>query len=291
MAASGVTSLRSTERYAYRPHTLRSGGGAQFSRQFGRFAVQAGKGFVCENLFPLASYSHTSHPGGRSRGELRVIRRVGAFMEFLGRAPIEPFTANKRLGEGSRFPMSTFGHPRHSRRLLMCGWCIVCRSAESGTETGTSTGILEPLDLAMKIDELRGIAYVAVAALATEGDDEWSHPLVRRQRMNLEQSLLVAILRQQFVVHEQEAGLGASAATVAIEDLLPHLQMYLGNLGSDAQEQKRLRGLLEQLKGYGLVSEVDAHDQLQIRPIIAHLANPENLTNLLHTFAVMSTLG
>jgi hypothetical protein len=151
--------------------------------------------------------------------------------------------------------------------------------------------ILEPLDLAMRIDELRGIAYVAVAALATEGDDEWSHPLVRRQRMNLEQSLLVAILRQQFVVHEQEAGLGASAATVAIEDLLPHLQMYLGNLGSDAQEQKRLRGLLEQLKGYGLVSEVDAHDQLQIRPIIAHLANPENLTNLLHTFAVMSTLG
>jgi hypothetical protein len=144
--------------------------------------------------------------------------------------------------------------------------------------------ILEPLDLAMKIDELRGIAYVAVAAPAMEVDDEWSHPLVRRQRMNLEQSLLVAILRQQFVVHEQEAGLGASAATVAIEDLLPHLQMYLGNLGSDAQEQKRLRGLLEQLKGYGLVSEVDAHDQLQIRPIIAHLANPENLTNLLHTF-------
>jgi Domain of unknown function (DUF4194) len=144
--------------------------------------------------------------------------------------------------------------------------------------------ILEPLDLAMKIDELRGIAYVAVAAQASEVDDEWSHPLVRRQRMNLEQSLLVAILRQQFVVHEQEAGLGTSAATVAIEDLLPHLQMYLGHLGSDAQEQKRLRGLLEQLKGYGLVSEVDAHDQLQIRPIIAHLANPENLTNLLHTF-------
>jgi hypothetical protein len=145
--------------------------------------------------------------------------------------------------------------------------------------------ILEPLDLLMNIDELRGIAYVAVAeTAAAETEDEWSHPLVRRQRMNLEQSLLVAILRQQFVVHEQEAGLGASAATVAVEDLLPHLQMYLGNLGSDAQEQKRLRGLLEQLKGYGLVSEVDAHDQCQIRPIIAHLANPANLTNLLHAF-------
>jgi hypothetical protein len=137
----------------------------------------------------------------------------------------------------------------------------------------------------MKIDELRGIVYVAVTApAAAEGEDEWSHPLVRRQRMNLEQSLLVAILRQQLVIHEQEAGLGASAATVALEDLLPHLQMYLGNLGSDTQEQKRLRGLLEQLKGYGLVSEVDAHDQIQIRPIMAHLANPVNRTSLLHAF-------
>ena len=145
------------------------------------------------------------------------------------------------------------------------------------------TRIFEPLDLVMRLDELRGIAYVAVATPASEVEDEWSHPLVRRQRMNLEQSLLVAILRQQFVVHEQEAGLGAGTASVAIEDLLPQLQMYLGNLGSDAQEQKRIRGLLDQLKGYGLVSEVDAHDEVQIRPIIAHLANPANLTNLLQS--------
>jgi hypothetical protein len=60
--------------------------------------------------------------------------------------------------------------------------------------------------------------------------------------------------------------------------------MYLGHLGSDSLEQKRLRNLLEQLKGYGLVSEVDRHDQFSIRPIIAHLANPENLANLLHAF-------
>jgi hypothetical protein len=153
------------------------------------------------------------------------------------------------------------------------------------------TRIFEPLDLVMKIDELRGIAYVAVATPAAEVDDEWSHPLIRRQRMNLEQSLLVAILRQQFVVHEQEAGLGGGTASVAIEDLLPQLQMYLGNLGSDAQEQKRLRGLLDQLKGYGLVSEVDAHDEVQLRPIIAHLANPANLTNLLHAFRDASRLA
>jgi hypothetical protein len=145
--------------------------------------------------------------------------------------------------------------------------------------------VLEPLDLSMRVDDLRGLAYVVVAPSAGEPtDDEWSHPLVRRQRLNLEQSLLIAILRQHFVAHEQEAGLGAADAVVALEDVLPQVQMYLGHLGSDSLEQKRLRNLLEQLKGYGLVSEVDRHDQFSIRPIIAHLANPENLANLLHAF-------
>ena len=144
---------------------------------------------------------------------------------------------------------------------------------------------LEALDLAVRIDEMRGLAYVVVAPLAAgPTDDEWSHPLVRRQRLNLEQSLLIAILRQQFIAHEQEAGLGARDALVSLEDILPQLQTYLGSLGSDTLEQKRLRGLLEQLRGYGVVSEIDRHDQFSIRPIIAHLANPESLVNLLQAF-------
>src|SRR3569833_361433 len=146
--------------------------------------------------------------------------------------------------------------------------------------------VLEPLDLSLKIDEIRGLAFVVVAPSADEAttDDEWSHPLVRRQRLNLEQSLLIAILRQQFVAHEQEAGLGTKEALISLDDILPHLQTYLGSLGSDLLEQKRLRSLLEQLRGYGFVSEVDRHDQFSIRPLIAHLANPESLANLLQAF-------
>jgi hypothetical protein len=145
--------------------------------------------------------------------------------------------------------------------------------------------ILEPLDLAMRVDEFRGLAYVVIAQPTLEGElDDWSHPLVRRQRLNLEQSLLIAILRQQFIAHEQQAGVGSTDALIAVEDLLPHLQMYLGDLGSDAQEQKRLRTLLEQLRGHGIVSEIDAQDRVGIRPIIAHLANPNNLESLLRAF-------
>jgi len=152
--------------------------------------------------------------------------------------------------------------------------------------------VLEPLDLVAKLDEVRGLAYLVVAVKTPDNEeDEWSHPLVRRQRLNLEQSLLVAILRQQFVAYEQEAGIGASDAMLAIDELLPQLQMYLGNLGSDAQERKRLGNLLEQLKGHGIVSEIDEHDRVTIRPIIAHLANPENLQNLLCAFSVEATQG
>ncbi|MCL2893144.1 DUF4194 domain-containing protein [Brenneria tiliae] len=148
--------------------------------------------------------------------------------------------------------------------------------------------ILEPLELSMKIDDVRGLVWLAVdASWLSENpqeEDEWTHPLVRRQRLNLEQSLLVAILRQHFVAYEQEAGVGAAGCKVLLDDLLPNLQLYLGDPGSDALAQKRLRGLLEQLKGHGLVSEVDSQEQVAIRPIIVHVANPENLQALLRTF-------
>jgi Domain of unknown function (DUF4194) len=140
--------------------------------------------------------------------------------------------------------------------------------------------VLSWLDLGLRIDDIRGLAFIAVNSAPDQEDDEWSHPLVRKQRLTLEQSLLVAILRQQFVAHEVEAGVGASDARIALEDLLPHLQAYLGDLGSDAQEKKRLLTLLEQLKAHGIVSDVDQQERVTIRPIIAHLANPENLTNL-----------
>ena len=141
--------------------------------------------------------------------------------------------------------------------------------------------ILEPLDLALGLDDVRGLAYVMVRQSETTEQDDWSHPLVRRQRLNLEQTLLVAILRQHFVAYEQEGGTGAGGALVAIDDLIPQIQVYLGDTGSDARERKRILALLEQLKGHGLVSTPDQHERVLVRPIIAHVANPENLQALL----------
>jgi len=144
--------------------------------------------------------------------------------------------------------------------------------------------ILAPLDLAMRIDEIRGLAFVATAqplADVVDDSEDAGHPLVRRQRLTLEQSLLVAILRQHFVAHELDAGVGASHAQVALDDLVPQLRVFVGDPGSETQERKRLLTLLEQLKGHGLVSDVDTQERVSIRPIIAHVANPENLTVLI----------
>ena len=83
--------------------------------------------------------------------------------------------------------------------------------------------IFEPLDLALKIDDIRGLAFVVVVGSEDEDDEQWSHPLVRRQRLNLEQSLLIAILRRHFVNHELEAGVGDNVAVIHLDELLPEM--------------------------------------------------------------------
>jgi Cdc6-like AAA superfamily ATPase len=151
--------------------------------------------------------------------------------------------------------------------------------------------VLDPLDLTLKLDTVRGIAVICVrqedsreSDSAVDLNDEWTHPLVRRQRMTLEQSLLVAILRQTFVLHEQEMGIGGSqSAKIAIDDLLPQYLTYVEDSGSDARNETRLTQLLEQLKGYGIVSGIDANQEVIISPLIAYLADPASLTALLRT--------
>ena len=151
------------------------------------------------------------------------------------------------------------------------------------SDTARANALLEPLDLQVRVDDLRGLAYVAVAPgweAEDAEDDEWTHPLVRRQRLTLEQSLLLAVLRREFLQREQEGGLGV-AVQLGLDGLLPQLEIYLGATGSDMQDRKRLLELLDKLRAHGVVSEVDAQDQLTIRPMIVHLANPENLQGLL----------
>ncbi len=159
------------------------------------------------------------------------------------------------------------------------------------TDTERVNTLLEPLDLQVKVDDVRGLAFVAVAAGYQPDDseeDDWTHPLVRRQRLTLEQSLLLAILRREFLQREQEHGLGVPVQ-LALDGLLPQLEIYLGHTGSDMQERKRLLNLLDNLHDHGVVSKVDAQDNFTIRPMIVHLANPDNLQALLQRLRELGT--
>lgn len=142
--------------------------------------------------------------------------------------------------------------------------------------------LLEPLDLQARVDDVRGLVFLRVWRddQATVEED-WSHPLVRRQRLTLEQSVLLAFLRQLFVSHEQEAGLGDSNAWVAVDELVALMSGVMGDSGSESKEKSRLLTLLNQLKAHGVVTDPDSHGRVQIRPLIAHLANPETLDALL----------
>lgn len=145
--------------------------------------------------------------------------------------------------------------------------------------------ILEPLDLSLQIDDTRGIAFLKIAATAaTDSDEAWSHPLLRRLRLTTEQSLLVAILRQVFMAYEQESGIGAAGARIDFDELRAQFDLYLGEHGSEERNRNRLTNVLDQLHKHGIVSGPDKEDQVHIRPIIVHLSNPTQLELLLHHF-------
>lgn len=156
------------------------------------------------------------------------------------------------------------------------------------TRASAIATILEPLDLRLEIDTHRGVAFLVVEQGDAPGNEQsddveaaWTHPLVRRQRLTLEQSLLVALLRQVQLMHEQEAGVGESPAKIAVDDLMPQFLTYMEDSGSDAKNESRLLNLLDQLKVYGIVSEVDKSQEVTVRPLIVHLANPDSLAALL----------
>ena len=167
----------------------------------------------------------------------------------------------------------------------------------SVTRESAINSALEPLDLELRLDTHRGVAWLAVNTgpvaddNAQTDDIAWSHPLVRRQRLTLEQSLLIALLRHAFVIHEQENGIGQAAAVVVVDDLLPLYLTYVQDSGSDSKNESRLLSLLDQLKTYGIVSEVDKNNEVTIRPMIAHLANPESLRALLQSYKTMAANG
>lgn len=156
-------------------------------------------------------------------------------------------------------------------------------------EHAAVTAILEPLDLQVRVDDVRGLIFLGIAGcVAGDSDEAWQHPLLRRLRLTTEQSLLVAILRHYFIAHEQASGIGAEGARVDFEDLQAQFDLYLGETGSEQRNQTRLSNVLDQLYKHGIVSPPDKENQIQIRPIIVHLANPDQLMLLLAHFKTLA---
>lgn len=141
--------------------------------------------------------------------------------------------------------------------------------------------ILEPFDLNIQLDELRGLAFITVRQEPSDTAEGWTHPLVRRLTYTLEQTLLIALLRQHLIAFEMESGVGAGIAQMTVDDVVTQLHAYLGEPGSDLKDRGRAICLLEQLKNHHLVTAIDSNDRFTIRPLIAHVANPENLTTLI----------
>ena len=208
------------------------------------------------------------------------------------------------LVESGMAAQSTSRTPPNVRQalqfLLAHGWLESATKPKLfnliAAQTTLLDALLEPLDLRVVVDDVRGLAFLAVVPGYAGDDtdeseqDDWTHPLMKRQRLTLEQSLLLALLRREFLQREQESGTG-TAVRITVDSLLPQLETYLGATGSDMQERKRLGQLLENLRTHGMVSDVDAQDCITIRPMIVHLLNPENLQTLLLRLRAVAEQG
>ncbi len=208
------------------------------------------------------------------------------------------------LSESALAPQTTSKTPPNVRQalqfLLAHGWLESAAKPKLfhliAAQTALFDTLLEPLDLRVVVDDVRGLAFLAVVPGYAGDDtdeseqDDRTHPLTNRQRRPLAQSLLLALLRREFLQREQESGTGA-VVRITGDSLLPQLETYLGAMGSDMQERKRLGQLLENLRTHGMVTEVDAQDCVTIRPMIVHLLNPENLQTLLLRLRAVAEQG
>lgn len=141
--------------------------------------------------------------------------------------------------------------------------------------------IVEPFDLKIEFDEIRGLVFIRVLHEAAEVAEGWTHPLILHKSFNLEETLLVAVLRQYLIECEMENGVGTAIPQMTVDDVIVQLRAYLGERGADFKDKKRAMGLLKKLRSRHLISMNEHSDRFTIRPLIAHVANPESLTALL----------
>lgn len=151
--------------------------------------------------------------------------------------------------------------------------------------------LLEPLDLCLQIDENRGLLVLKILQRPTteeQMEEAWQHPLVKRQRLTLEQSLLVALLRRYYLIQEQEKGTGTQSVRLYFPDLIHDAIVLIGDSGSDQKNERHVLKLIDQLKAHGIVSNPDQNNELIIRPLIVHFADPESLTVLLEQYKAVT---
>lgn len=189
---------------------------------------------------------------------------------------------------------------RALQELMKVGWIEQQEKPELYTQLLINIELvndyLSVFDLVVRIDETRGLIYILVQFSSRNQvyesvednslekvepsimeQDEWSHPFVRRQRLTLEQSLLLAILRQRFVEVEQKQGIGHHEIYADLDDLSSQFFVYLQSSGSERKDEEKIIVLLKQLAEHGVVGKVNEQGRVLIRPLIAHLANPESL--------------
>lgn len=151
------------------------------------------------------------------------------------------------------------------------------------------SGVLEELSLRMSIDREVGVILLRLPDDYLEGEEEGeegSHPLVRRRRMTLFDSLTAVVLRKHY--RERELT-GEQRVRIDIEQLEQGLVPFLPLMGSEEIFRKHLRGVVDRFKDLNLLLSVrGSKTEFEIAPVIRVVVNAEWIESLVKEFQRLS---
>jgi hypothetical protein len=138
---------------------------------------------------------------------------------------------------------------------------------------------LADMYLRVLIDEPAGIALLLNAQLGKTDDDEDTPTLISRRTLTVYDTLLLIVLRKQFLDRETAGDVRIRIDMAQIEALM---MPFLPLTGSTTSDRKKLNGAVDAMKKRKLVNVVRGEDErIEISPVIRYVVNAEYLEHLL----------
>lgn len=145
---------------------------------------------------------------------------------------------------------------------------------------------LRELGLRMTVDDSFGLIILRLPVSDDIEEDEGAHPLVRRRRLTLLDSLVALVLRDHYMTREN---VGDRTVVIDVEQLEDALRAFLPIFGSETILRKRITGAIKRFKDYNILASLPGSDnEFEVTPVIRIVVNADMLQGLRAEFEALA---